>query len=115
MQKYPSTIPASIVLDQAHNIQWIKDEIERRLWLGDRWLAYQEGGGNVTLNEALIEIVKSLNVFLDYREKYYEIRAAAEKDILGGFLATNSATEIENKLQTYKEWWTANKNNPINL
>jgi len=39
LQKYPSTIPSTLVLDKDHDIQWIKDEMERRLWLSDKWLA----------------------------------------------------------------------------
>lgn len=46
LQKFPSTIPSSLVLDKAHDIQWIKDEMERRLWLGDKWF-YQLQLGKV--------------------------------------------------------------------
>ena len=36
LQKFPSTIPSTLVLDKAHDVQWIKDEMERRLWLCDK-------------------------------------------------------------------------------
>ena len=43
LAKFPSTVPA-MTIDQAHNEQWIKDEMERRLWLCDKWfMALQLG------------------------------------------------------------------------
>ncbi len=112
LQKFPSTIPATLVLDQAHNEQWIKDEMDRRLWLADKWIARIETVGN--LNE-LSSVVKSLNVFLDYREKYYGIEAATEKQTLSEYLLAKNKAGIKTKLEEYKTWWAANKDKPINL
>ena len=61
------------------------------------------------------ESVKSMNVFLDYREKYYGIKALDDKKLLSDYLMQNNGTAIRNKLKEYKDWWTANKGNPINL
>ncbi len=111
LAKFPSTIPA-ITIDQAHDELWIKDEMDRRLWLGDKWIVRIETVGN--LNE-LSSVVKSLNVFLDYKEKYYGIEAATEKQTLSEYLLAKNQAGIKNKLEEYKTWWTANKDKPISL
>ncbi len=112
LAKFPSTIPATLVLDQAHNEQWIKDEMDRRLWLGDKWIARIETVGD--LNE-LSSVVKSLNVFLDYREKYYGIEAATEKQTLSEYQQAKNKAGIKTKLEEYKTWWAENKDKPITL
>ncbi len=114
LQKHPSTIPSTFVLDQAHDVQWIKDEMDRRLWLCDKWF-YQLQLEKVQQSQALQESVKSMKIFLDYREKYYGIKAAEEKNLLAGYLSTNNGTGIKNKLAEYKAWWAANKEKQINL
>lgn len=114
LQKFPSTIPTSFVLDKAHGETWIKEEMSRRLWLCDKWIAYQESGGT-DVPKAVRELVGHLNEFLDYREKYFNISADSEKRTLDEYLIANNKTEIINKLQSYKQWWVANKNNPIVL
>ena len=101
-----------MTIDQAHNEKWIKDEIDRRLWLGGKWMARIEASGD--LNE-LSSVVKSLNVFLDYREKYYGIDAAAEKKTLWEYQQAKNKAGIKTKLEEYKTWWEGNKDNPITL
>mgnify|MGYP001617340262 CR=1 FL=1 len=113
LQKHPSTIPA-MVMDKAHDEKWIKDEMERRLWLCDKWF-YQLQLGKVQQKQVFDESVKSMNVFLDYREKYYGISAKDEKNLLSNYLMQNNGTGIRNKLKEYKDWWSINKGNPINL
>ena len=114
LQKFPSTIPATLVLDQAHDIQWIKDEMERRLWLCDKWFV-QITLGKADEKTVLQAAVKSMNVFLDYREKYYGLKAADEKNLLAGYLNSNNGTGIKAKLVEYKNWWTVNKEKGISL
>lgn len=114
LQKHPSTILTSFVFDQAHDVQWIKDEMDRRLWLCDKWFL------QITLKKAeekqvYQESVKSMNVFLDYREKYFSIKAADEKNLLAGYLNTNNGTGIKTKLTEYKNWWTVHKTDAISL
>ncbi len=113
LAKFPSTIPA-VTIDQAHNEQWIKDEMERRLWLCDRWF-YQLQLKKVELRKTLREAVDHMKVFLDYREKYYGISAKDEKNLLSSYLLQNNGTGIKNKLKEYKEWWSANKGKAITL
>ena len=107
LAKFPSTI-ATITIDKAHDEQWIKDEIERRLWLCDKWLA-QLQAGKTQINSAFQEIVENLEKFLDYRERYYGISAGEEKQILYGYLQALNGTEIRKKLTEYKQWWSSNK------
>jgi hypothetical protein len=114
LQKFPSTIPASLILDKSHDIQWIKDEMDRRLWLCDKWF-YQLQLEKVTQADALRASVKSMNIFLDYREKYYGIKAADEKNLLASYLNTNNGTGIKAKLAEYKSWWAVNKSKAISL
>ena len=114
LNKFPSTIPSSLILDKAHDEQWIKDEFDRRLWLCDKWFQHLSEG-KTELYDALKEVNDNLEVFLDYREKYYEIDAFDEKKTLSGYLVAKNEEAIRNKLEEYKEWWNENKSKPINL
>jgi hypothetical protein len=110
LQKHPSTIVLTDadLKSKAHDEQWIKDEMDRRLWLCDKWFE-QLQLGKAAQKDVLEEAVKSMNVFLDYREKYYGIKAADEKNTLQGYLYAKDETNIRNKLAEYKTWWSANK------
>jgi hypothetical protein len=115
--KHPSTLSA-ITLRQLRSTEnktaWIKDEMDRRLWLCDKWFM-QLQLGKVQESQVLQESVKSMNIFLDYRERYYGMAAASEKNLLAGYLNTNNGTGIRAKLAEYKTWWQANKNAAISL
>jgi hypothetical protein len=56
-----------------------------------------------------------MNIFLNYREKYYGIQAMDDKDVLAGYLRANNGTAIKAKLAEYKNWWSVNKEKAINL
>jgi hypothetical protein len=116
LAKFPSTITFtdSDVRSQSHTIQWIKDEMDRRLWLCDKWFM-QLQLGKVQQTDAFQAAAKSMNIFLDYREKYYGIKAADEKNLLAGYLNKNDGTSIKNKLTEYKNWWTVHKTDAISL
>lgn len=114
LQKFPSTIPPTLALDNAHDEKWIKDEMERRLWLCDKWflqLQLQKAEQKTVLQNT----VDSMQVFLSYRQKYYGIDALEDKKALSNYLLQNNGTAIRNKLKEYKDWWTANKGGAINL
>ncbi len=120
VQAYLAKFPSTIVLTDAeaksaeHNEQWIKDEMERRLWLCDKWF-FQLQLQRVDLDEVLRETVDHMNVFLDYREKYYGVSAGKEKQELWEYLRAKDGTGIKNKLSEYKAWWKENKDKAINL
>ena len=88
--------------------------MERRLWLGDKWF-YQLQLGKVQQGETFQQAAKSMNIFLDYREKYFGMKAIDEKNLLTGYLSQNNGTGIKAKLDEYKKWWAVNKGNAINL
>jgi hypothetical protein len=113
LAKLPSTISA-MTIDRSHNEQWLKDEMDRRLWLCDKWdMQFQLG--KVSQNDLIRELVDHMSVFLDYREKYYGIKAYDEKVGLLNYKSQSDLTSIKNKLTEYKNWWSTNKGNPINL
>jgi len=92
----------------------LKDEMERRLWLCDKWF-YQLQLGKAEQKAVLQNTVDSMQVFLNYREKYYGIAAKDDKNLLSNYLMQNNGTGIKNKLKEYKGWWSVNKDKPINL
>ena len=114
LQKFPSTIPSTLVLDRAHDEQWIKDEMERRLWLCDKWFAQLESDRS-KLSTVLKTIADHIVVFLNYREKYYGISGEGDKLALMGYLTAKDEASIKNRLAGYKAWWNANKTKTINL
>jgi hypothetical protein len=113
LSKFPSSIP-NLTMDRVHDEQWIKDEMERRLWLCDKWFL-QVQMGKVELNDAIKTIVDHMNVFLDYREKYYGVAKSDEKAAVWGLLDKKDGTGIKNKLTEYKSWWNVNRGRSINL
>lgn len=117
LAKHPSTLPMISMKDlysSAGKTTWIKDEMERRLWFCDKWF-YQLQLKKVEEKQVYQESVKSMNIFLDYREKYYGIKAINEKNILASYLYSNNGTGIKAKLTEYKNWWSVNKDKAISL
>jgi len=97
-----------------NKINWIKDEMERRLWLGDKWAAIIQTS-DPKLRDKLKSMTDSLVVFLNYREKYYGIAAKDDKIALETALFQNNVTAVQTKLTEYKGWWSAHKGDPITL
>lgn len=116
LAKFPSTITLTNAdaKASAHNIQWIKDEIDRRLWLCDKWNAQFQSGG-VTQADLIYNLVRSIKVFLNYRQKYFGESAADELAAIGGYNRNNDLASIQTKLTQYKTWWNANKGKSITL
>jgi hypothetical protein len=115
--KHPSTLAPLTSADLRTAVSktaWIKDEMDRRLWLCDKWFN-QFQLGTVQQKDVFQAAVENMNVFLNYREKYYGIKAMDDENLLGGYLNTNNDTGIQTKLAEYKTWWTANKGNAVNL
>ncbi len=111
LTKFPSTIPAMII-NHAYNERWIKDEIERRLWFCDKW-NMQLQLGKVTQTDMLTALVKNMKVFLNYRQKYFNVSAETDLVVLYTYLQANDSTSIEKKLTEYKTWWAKNKDKGI--
>ena len=116
LQKFPSTITLTDaeIKSKAHSETWLKDEMERRLWLCDKWNA-QFQLGKVSQADMLKQLADHMTVFLKYRQRYYGIDATDDINALFDYSRNNDAAAIMNKLTAYKAWWTANKGNAINL
>jgi hypothetical protein len=116
LTKFPSTITATdaVFKSAAYNVQWIKDEMDRRLWLCDKWNA-QFQAGTVAQADLIYNLVRSMNVFLNYRQKYYGVEAQADLDLLEGYKRKEDITSIQTKLTEYKTWWAKNKDKRIRL
>lgn len=116
LAKFPSTITMTDaeLKASAHNIQWIKDEMDRRLWLCDKWNA-QSQAGSVTQADLIYNLVRSMNVFLKYRQKYYRVDATDEIKALDTYNRNNDIASIQTKLTEYKTWWSKHKNKSIRI
>lgn len=117
LAKHPSTLPEMSSADlrtEANQTSWIKDEMTRRLWLCDKWLAYSQTG-NVEISDLVQELADHLTVFLQYREKYHSISAKEELALIDDYMLADNKTALETKLAEYKTWWTDHKNDPIRL
>ena len=117
LAKHPSTLSQMTSADIRTNnniSKWIKDEMERRLWLCDKWNA-QFQSGKVTQDDLLQALVKSMTVFLNYRQKYFNVSATEDIRALEGYWENNDNVSIQAKLSSYKAWWMANKAGAINL
>jgi hypothetical protein len=120
VRAYLTKFPSSIALTdndlkaKPHNEQWIKDEMERRLWLCDKWFVRLESDRS-KLSSILKTIADHIVVFLDYREKYYGISGKDDKLALMGYLSAKNEAGIRAKLTAYKNWWNVNKTKSISL
>ncbi len=117
LTKHPSTMQAFTLADLRSNVNkttWIKDEMDRRLWLCDKWFM-QLQLRKTEEKQVYQETVKSMNIFLDYREKYYGQKAVDDKNLLASYLNTNNGTGIKAKHKEYKDWWVVNKEKAISL
>ena len=117
LAKHPSTLTA-ITLKQLRSTEnktaWIKDEMDRRLWLCDKWFT-QLQLKKTEEKDVYREAVKNITIFLNYREKYYGLKAADEKNLLAEYLYSNNVTGIKAKLAECKNWWSVNKDKAIRL
>ena len=117
LAKFPSTLPSitSSDLRTADNeAKWIKDEIDRRLWLCDKWNA-QYQAGKATQKDLLYNLSRSLGVFLNYRQKYYSVSAKDDLAAIEGYKANNDVASMLAKLTECRTWWNSNKTKGITL
>jgi len=94
--------------------------MDRRLWLCDKWLT-QLQLEKKPQRKVVEEVVKSMVIFLNYREKYFKsfgllkIKADDEKMLLSNLVSQQSVTTIKEKLDEYKKWWGDNRDRSISL
>jgi hypothetical protein len=114
LTKFPSVIPATFKLNSTHDIEWIKDEIDRRLWLCDKWVSLIQPG-DAELYDKLDSVLSNMNTLLDFRQKYFGISAKDDKILLLNYYSKKDDASIKAKLTEYKTWWTTHKADPISL
>lgn len=114
LQKFPSTIPTTLALDNRHKIQWIKDEMERRLWLCDKWLQ-SIGSGNVRLKIGLESIGEDLKRFGAYRDRYFSKRPPSDDAQIDAYVEALKGSEIKAKVKEYRTWWSNNSSRGLSF
>ena len=115
--KHPSTLTqttSTALRTDSSKVGWIKDEMERRLWLGDKWFA-QIQTIDPKLRDKLKSVTNSMIVFINYREKYYSVIAKNEKIEIETALSQNNVAAIQTKLTAFKTWWAEHKGDSITL
>lgn len=117
LAKHPSSLPAMTTQElrsASQETKWVKDEMDRRLLMCDRWLQHLSNRktGDRQVRE---EPVESMNIFLDYRQKYFGVNAGDDKVLLANYLNSNNSAGIKSKLTEYREWWAANKSRAIRI
>jgi hypothetical protein len=116
LAKFPSTITATdaVFKSNDYNVKWIKDEMDRRLWLCDKWNA-QYQAGQAKQKDLIDELADNMEDFLNYQQKYYGVTADADLEALFNYKQKNDLVSIQTKLTEYKTWWNANKTKAITL
>jgi len=67
------------------------------LWLCDKWNAQYQAGG-VKQADLIYNLVRSMKVFLNYREKYFSVAAQADLDWLSSYKQNNDIASIQTEL-----------------
>ncbi len=120
LKAYLAKYPSSMILTDTefksatHNEKWIKDEMGRRLWITGKWLE-AHGAGTAELKDTLYNTYKSLEVFLRYREKYFEVGAIDHIREIYAFKKEGQVAGMQAKAQELDQWWQLNKNEEITL
>lgn len=113
LRKHPSTLPTITLkeLRSGASVEaWIQTEMARRLWLCEKRIFLSQNDPVPDKdNPHLYRLGKDLNVFLDYREKYYGKKAIDEKRIIQGYIGTSDISAIKKKLTEYQTWWEKHK------
>jgi hypothetical protein len=117
LARYPPTLPpmTSERLRSSEEIsKWVKDEMERTLWLCEKWFHHYETDGEEA--ERTNRIVKGfLETFVRYQEEFFpENTEDLEKRLLDIFLAVD-IRGLRDVHSIYVQWWEDNKNRCISL
>jgi hypothetical protein len=117
LTKHPSTISPFILQElrnSANVTKWIKNEMDRRLWLCDKWNAQSQAGG-VTQADLMVKLLENMTVFLKYREKYFGVAVKNEEIALDKYHENDDLSSIQKKLTEYKTWWAKHKDKRISI
>lgn len=113
LQRFPSSITYTdaYIKSRAHNEEWLRDEMERRIWLSEKWMGLIKAQSKP---EELDRVRKHLEVFLKYREKYLGVKVT-QKEVEGLERVEESGDVVgmEGKVKGYREWWESNRSKPL--
>jgi hypothetical protein len=106
LAKHPSTITLTDaqLKSHAHSVQWLRDEMERRVWLAEKWLPLAKGD-----NSKVENVVDNLIEFLKYRDKYLGKSGKNDAIELGKYNNNKDIESLEKKLKSLREWWNDHK------
>jgi len=110
LRKFPSSITYTdaYVKTRAHNEQWLRDEMERRIWLSEKWVVLVEDGKG-DLYAELREVYRHLDVFLKYREKYLGVEGGDDRSDIENALVSRNVSDMGKKVKELRAWWNKNK------
>ena len=110
LAKYPSTIMLTNaeLKSHAHSVLWLRDEMERRVWLAEKWVPLAKTDASKIDN-----VVKSLKIFLKYREKY--LGKSAKTDLADDykFKQAGDVASLEKKVISLRKWWNDHKTDSL--
>jgi hypothetical protein len=117
LTKHPSSmamITSADLRTSDNKTKWIKDEMDRRLWLCDKWNA-QLQAGSVQQSDLINNLFENIIIFLNYCEKCYGVSAKADLLLFGTYKTNYDLASMQTKLTEYKTWWAKHKDKHISL
>ncbi|MDH4163982.1 MAG: hypothetical protein OEW15_15030 [Nitrospirota bacterium] len=117
LAKYPSTLRTTSYKDlvsKENKTAWIREEMERRLWLCDAWLK-AIGAGTVRIGPGLSNIADSLKSFNKYRKKYYGLKSLPDERTIDGYAENLQGSEIKALVQESRTWWSSKRSGSLIL
>jgi len=117
LAKYPSTLPpmTSERLRSSEDIsEWVKNEMERTLWLCEKWFHKYESDGREA-ERAIREVQGFLETFLRYQEEFFpEEIEDLEMRLLEIYFAAD-IRGLRDLHSAYDRWWKESKDRCISL
>jgi hypothetical protein len=114
VERFPSSLPQDLALDRTHDLQWIREEMERRLWLSEKWL-HAVLGAKVQPRQGVSEAVRNMTTFLQYRERFYGVKKKEEFQALEACLDLLDDNGLLVKLREYQKWFDVNRERKLRL
>jgi hypothetical protein len=113
LSKYPSTITMadSELKSHNHSIQWLRDEMERRIWLSEKWITLMKAQSNPG---ELSSVKDHLTKFMEYRKKYLgRGYGSTEVQELWDIEKKKDIAGMEKKVKAYRDWWNNHKTDSL--
>ena len=117
LAKYPPTLPPMTTegLRSSEDIsEWVKNEMERTLWLCEKWFHYYETDGR-EVKRAIRKVKGFLETFVRFQEEFFPEEI---EDLELRLLEIHLAADIRGLRDlhsTYGRWWKESKDRCISL